>query len=144
MWKKIFAAVLMISVISVTATFVWSARSHTAPPKSSILAQAAQSQARQAVPSQSVRFTIYPEGILPATATVHSGLISISIEDLADAEGGVLIERVEDGGGARVVGNVQRSEHSWRGRVSVELTPGLYRLRIQSDQAKEAVITVEP
>lgn len=143
MWKKIFAAVLMISVISLTAVLVWSARSHSASAKSSIAAESAQAQARQPVPSQNVRFTAYPEGILPATVTVHAGLISISIEDLANVEGGVLIERMEDSG-PRVVGSVRRSERNWRGRASVELTPGLYRLRIASDKAKEAVIAVEP
>jgi hypothetical protein len=144
MWKKIFAAVLMISVISVTAVLVWSAKSHAVPAKSATQTQAAQSQTKQAVPSQNVRFTIYPEGILPAAATVHSGLISISIEDLANVEGGVLIERMEDTGASRLVGNVRRFEQNWRGRASVDLAPGHYRLRIPSDKAKEAVLTVEP
>jgi hypothetical protein len=144
MWKKLsLAAILITSIIALTAVLVWPAKSLTAPAKSSIPAQSVQSQTIPAVPSQNVRFTIYPEGILPATATVHAGLISISIEDLADVEGGVLIERVEEGG-PRVVGNVRRSGRNWRGRASVELTPGLYRLRIPSDTAKEAVITAEP
>lgn len=142
MWKKIFAAALMISVISLTAVLVWSARSRPAPSRSPIPAQTVQSQARQTAPSQNVRFTIYPEGILPATATVRAGLISISIEDLANVEGGMLIERIDSP--PRVVGTVRRSEQNWRGRTSVELTPGQYRLRIASDKAKEAVLIVEP
>ena len=144
MCKMIFAAVLMISImILLTTVLVWSARSHRAPSGSSIPGETVQSPTRQTAPSQNVRFTIYPEGIFPATATVHSGLISISIEDLADVPGGVLIERMEDGG-PRTVGNVRRSGHNWRGRASVQLTPGLYRLRIPSETAKEAVITVAP
>jgi hypothetical protein len=143
MWKKVsVAAVLFTASLALTAVLVWPAKSHPAP-KSSTQTQPIQSQTRLPVPSQHVRFTVYPEGILPAAATVHQGLISIAIEDLADIPGGVLIERVEDGQ-RRLVGNVRRSERSWRGRATVDLSPGIYRLRIPSDKAKEAVITVVP
>ena len=142
MWKKLsLAAVLITSILALTAVLVWPAKSLPAP-KSSVQAQPVQTQNRPVAPSQHVRFTIYPEGIFPGTAKVHQGLISIGIEDLANVPGGVLIERLEDGR-ARVVGTVKRSAHDWRGRTSVELNPGVYRVRIPSDKAKEAVITVE-
>jgi len=144
MWKRIsLAAVLITSILAVTAVLVWPAKSLTAPAKTESEAQQVPSQGRPVAPSQNLRFTIYPEGILPASATAHAGLISISIEDLAGANGGLLIERLEDAG-PRVMGNVQRFERNWRGRASVELGPGNYRLRIASDKAKEALLTVEP
>jgi len=102
----------------------------------------AQSQKPVVIP-QNVSFTIYPEGIHPATATVQKGAISIAIEDLAGTENGVVIERV-NGSGRAVVGNVKRFERNWRGRAQVELTPGVYRLRVPDRQIEEAQITVEP
>jgi hypothetical protein len=100
-------------------------------------------QAKTVVASDTIRFTIYPEGIEPATATVSKGAILISIEDLADARSGVLVERLGDREPA-IVGNVQRSQGHWRGRSLVELTPGVYRLRVPRKQMQEAVLTVEP
>lgn len=95
------------------------------------------------IPSQHVRFTLYPEGIYPPKATVRAGLVSIGIEDLAGADGGVLVERLT-GGPRIVVGSVQRLQQHFRGRASVNLSPGIYRLRIAGSQANEAEITVEP
>jgi hypothetical protein len=95
------------------------------------------------LPTQSVRFTLYPEGIHPSTAKVRKGVISISIEDLAGANGGVLVERIGEGEPARVA-IVQRFEGHWRGRSLVELRPGLYRLRVVGRETKEAELTVEP
>jgi len=100
-------------------------------------------QGQGVVPAQTIRFTIYPEGILPATATVHKGLVSIAIEDLAGAEAGLLVERVGEQG-SRVMGSVRRSNHHWRGRSSIELSPGLYRLRLANDRTTAALLTVEP
>jgi hypothetical protein len=92
---------------------------------------------------QNVRFTVYPEGIHPAAAIVHKGLISIAIEDLAGTENGVVLERL-NGNERAIVGNVKRFEQHWRGRSSVELTPGVYRLRVPDRQIEEAQLTVEP
>ena len=101
------------------------------------------SQSGVVVPNQNVRFTIYPEGIHPASATVHKGLVSISIEDLAGANDGVLVERLGDRE-PQSVGRVQRFQHHWRGRSSVYLTPGTYRLQIPGKYTNEAQLTVEP
>ena len=95
------------------------------------------------VPSQHIRFTIYPEGIHPATTTVHKGAISIGIEDLADTPGGVLVERVGEHG-RQAVGNVRRFENHWRGRASVDLSPGIYELRVPDKSITPAQIIVEP
>ena len=100
-------------------------------------------QTRSVVPSQNVRFTIYPEGIHPATTTVHKGLISIGIEDLADTPGGVLVERVGENGRA-AVGNIRRFQNHWRGRASVDLSPGIYELRVPDKSIIPAQIIVEP
>ena len=94
-------------------------------------------------PSQHVRFTLYPEGVYPARATVRAGRVSIGIEDMAGADGGVLVERLT-GGQRIVVGSVQRLQQHFRGRASVDLSPGVYRLRIAGRQANEAELTVEP
>ncbi len=102
-----------------------------------------QSQTSKVLPTQTVRFTIYPEGIHPATATVHKGVISVAIEDLAGAENGVLVERL-NGSERAVVGNVKRFERYWRGRSAIELTPGVYRLRVPDRQIEEAELTVKP
>lgn len=97
----------------------------------------------QGVPAaQHLRFTIYPEGILPSTMKVRKGVISISIEDLADANGGVLVERIDNGTHA-TVGNVQRSERHWRGHVLVDLSPGTYELRVAGKPTSPAQLTVE-
>ena len=100
-------------------------------------------QGKAVVASDTIRFTIYPEGIEPATATVSKGLILILIEDPADARSGVLVERLGDRGPA-IAGNVQRAHGHWRGRSLVELSPGVYRLRVPGKQTQEAVLTVEP
>jgi hypothetical protein len=105
-------------------------------------AEPVRSQKPVVVP-QNVRFTIYPEGIHPATATVQKGLISIAIEDLAGTENGVVVERL-NGSGRAIVGNVKRFERHWRGRAQFELTPGVYRLRVPDREIEEAEITVEP
>ena len=95
------------------------------------------------LPMQNVRFTVYPEGIHLSTTKVRKGVISISIEDLAGANGGVLVERIGEGEPARVA-VVQRFEGHWRGRSLVELRPGLYRLRVVGRETREADLTVEP
>jgi hypothetical protein len=113
--------------------------------RASTSSRAAQSapQKTAVVPTQQVRFTIYPEGIHPATATVTKGVLSIAIEDLADANGGVLIERISDHG-RQAVGNVHRFENHWRGRASVELSPGVYELRVPDKSITPAQLIVEP
>lgn len=111
-------------------------------PKEALVSEAV-GQSQVAVPSHNLRFTVYPEGIYPATATVHKGLISISIEDLAGANGGILVERVGDRG-PELVGIVQRFERHWRGRSSVSLTPGIYTLRVAGKPTNEARLTVKP
>lgn len=98
---------------------------------------------KKVVLPQNVRFTIYPEGIHPSTATVHKGVISIAIEDLAGTQSGVLVERL-NGNERAIVGNVKRFERHWRGRSSIELTPGVYRLRVPDREIEEAQLTVEP
>ena len=144
MWKRIsLVAVLFTSSLTLTAVLLWPVKSLTAPAKSSTAAQQVQLQQGPAAPSQNIRLTIYPEGILPATATAHQGVLSISIEDLANANGGLLIERVDENG-PHMIGSVQRFERHWRGRASFELIPGEYRLRIASDKAKAAMLTIEP
>jgi hypothetical protein len=100
-------------------------------------------QKRAVVPSQHVRLTIYPEGIHPATTTVHKGVISIGIEDLADTPGGILVERVGENGRA-AVGNVRPFQNHWRGRASVELGPGVYELRVPDKSITPAQLIVEP
>lgn len=95
------------------------------------------------VPSQHVRFTLYPEGIYPPKATVRAGLVSIGIEDLTGANGGLLIER-STAGQPIVVGSVKRFQRHWRGRTSITVSPGTYRLRIAGTQVAEAELTVEP
>ena len=99
---------------------------------------------RKVVVPQNVQFTIYPEGILPARVTVHKGLVSIAIEDLGGAEEGVIVERINEHGHVVAVGNVRRFNQHFRGRASLDLSPGLYRLRTANDQASEALLTVEP
>lgn len=102
------------------------------------------SEQKQAVlPTQQVRFTIYPEGIFPATATVQKGMTSILIEDLADANGGLLVEKV-DGGQRASVGNLRRFQNHFRGRGSVELSPGTYELRVPDKSINPAQLIVEP
>ncbi|HEX3252821.1 MAG TPA: hypothetical protein VHS05_25505 [Pyrinomonadaceae bacterium] len=100
-------------------------------------------QKQVVLPTQTLHFTIYPEGIHPNTATVHKGLIAIAIEDLAGTENGVLVERL-NGSDRAIVGNVKRIQRHWRGRSLIELTPGVYRLRVPDRQIDEAQITVEP
>jgi hypothetical protein len=95
------------------------------------------------IAGQHIRFTLYPEGIHPQKATVHAGLVSIAIEDLTDANGGLLIERLTSGQ-RTPVGRVERLKRHWRGRSSVNLTPGTYRLRIAGREANEAELSVEP
>ena len=95
------------------------------------------------IPGQHVQFTLYPEGIYPPKATLRAGLVSIGIEDLAGGNGGLLIERLT-GGPRIVVGSVQRLQPHFRGRASVDLSPGTYRLRVADSQANEAELTVEP
>lgn len=95
------------------------------------------------IPTQTVRFTIYPEGIHPATAIAHQGVISIAIEDLAGAESGVLVERLK-GSEHTPVSNLQGFQRHWRGRSSIEVTPGIYRLQVPGRQIEEAQLTVEP
>jgi len=98
----------------------------------------------QGVPAaQHVRFTIYPEGILPSTMKVRPGVIAISIEDLAGANGGVLVERINDGTRTNV-GNIQRFENHWRGRSLIDLRPGVYELRVAGQPTNPAQLTVEP
>ncbi|HET7286373.1 MAG TPA: hypothetical protein VFI71_02845 [Pyrinomonadaceae bacterium] len=109
--------------------------------KGAAASEPVKSQKRVELP-QNVRFTIYPEGIHPATATVHKGVISIAIEDLAGTESGVVVERL-NGNERAIVGNVKRLERHWRGRSSVELTPGVYRLRVPGRQIEEAQLMVE-
>ena len=101
------------------------------------------SQRAVVVPTQNVRFTIYPEAIHPASVTVHKGLLGILIEDLAGTENGVVVERL-NGNDRVVAGSVKRFERHWRGRTSMEVTPGVYRLRVPDRQIEEAQITVEP
>jgi hypothetical protein len=94
------------------------------------------------VPNQHVRFTLYPEGIHPVKATVRAGLVSIAIEDLAGANGGLLVERVA-ADQRTPVGSVERLQRHWRGRSSMYLSPGIYRLRVAGGQTNEAELTVE-
>jgi hypothetical protein len=101
------------------------------------------SQVQGVAAAQHLRFTIYPEGILPSTMKVRKGVISISIEDLAGANGGVLIDRIDDGTRA-TVGNIQRSERHWRGHALVDLSPGVYELRVAGKPTSPAKLTVEP
>lgn len=93
--------------------------------------------------TQHLGFTIYPEGILPSTMTVRKGVISISIEDLAGANGGVLVQRIDDGTRA-VVGTIHRSVGHWRGHALVNLSPGTYELRVAGKPTSPAQLTVEP
>ena len=100
-------------------------------------------QARGIVAPQNVQFTIYPQGIHPSTVTVQKGVISIGIEDLADTPGGVLVERVGENG-RTAVGNVRRFQNHWRGRASVDLSPGTYELRVPDKSITPAQLIVEP
>ena len=128
--------VAIASVVAIAGVVLRASRVATA-------SEPVQSKRPVVVPTETVRFTIYPEGIHPATAVVHKGLISIAIEDLAGAENGVVVERL-NGSERAVVGNVKRFQRHWRGRASVELTPGVYRLRVPDREIEEAQITVEP
>ena len=100
-------------------------------------------RAEVSIARQHVRFTLYPEGIYPPKATLRAGAVSIGIEDMAGTDGGVLVERLT-GGQRTVVGSVQRLQQHFRGRASVDLSPGTYRLRIAGRQANEAELIVEP
>ena len=108
-----------------------------------LLPEAVVPRAEGIVAAQHIRFTLYPEGIHPPQATVRAGLVSIGIEDLDGANGGLLVERLT-GGPPIVVGTVQRLQQHLRGRASVNLSAGTYRLRIAGRQANEAELTVEP
>ena len=110
--------------------------------KGAVTAELVNTQKAVVQATQNVRFTVYPEGIHPSNTKVRQGLISISIEDLAAANGGVLIERIGEGEPARVA-VVRRFEGHWRGRSLVELTPGLYRLRVVGGETTEAELIVE-
>lgn len=100
-------------------------------------------QSQVVIAGQHVRFTLYNDGIYPPKATVRAGLVSIGIEDLASANGGLSIERLTTGQPI-AVGRVERLRQNLRGRASVDLSPGTYRLRILGSQANEAELTVEP
>jgi hypothetical protein len=112
-------------------------------PSKALVTEAVPPPPEVVVPSQHIRFTLYRDGIYPPKATVRAGLVSIGIEDLAGANGGLLVERLT-GGPRTVVGTVQRLQQYLRGRASVNLAAGTYRLRIVGSQANEAELTVEP
>ena len=134
--RLIGTASLFASLIAIAAVFFQTSRGALvpapAPPRSELI-----------IPSQHVRFTLYPEGIYPRKATLRAGLVSIGIEDMTGADGGVLLERLT-GGPRIVVGSVQRLQQHLRGRASVNLSPGTYRLRVAGSDANEAELTVEP
>src|SRR5713101_3039732 len=48
------------------------------------------------IPTQNIRFTIYPEGIFPRQAKAHKGVVAISIEDLVGSGSTLQVERVVD------------------------------------------------
>lgn len=112
-------------------------------PSEAVVPEAVVPHPEAIIPSQHVRFTLYSDGIYPPKATVRAGLVSIGIEDMAGANGGLLIERLTTGQPI-AVGRVERLQQNLRGRASVDLPPGAYRLRILGRQANEAELTVEP
>ena len=101
------------------------------------------SQAREVQAAQHVRFTIYPEGIQPATMKVREGAILISIEDLAGASQGILVERTGEHE-PQTAGKVERFERHWRGRSLINLSAGVYRLRVPGMPTNEAQLIVTP
>jgi hypothetical protein len=101
------------------------------------------SQTREVQAAQHVRFTIYPEGIQPAMLKVREGAILISIEDLAGASQGILVERTGERE-PRTAGKVERFERHWRGRSVINLSAGVYRLRVPGMPTNEAQLIVTP
>lgn len=136
LWTKLTHLVLVAALIGVAIAGhvirAWGGAEASEQPQTTVV-----------LPKQSVRFTIYPEGIHPATAKVRKGVVSIAIEDLAGTNGGVVVDRLTEGE-PTVVGNVRRAQRHWRGRLSIELSPGIYRLRVPGRQTNEAQLTVEP
>lgn len=138
--KRIMPLVLMGGVITIVLA---SAGLILRASKGRVASKPVGQQTTVVLATQHVRFTVYPEGIHPATATVRKGVIAISIEDLAGAEGGVLVERL-NGSEQTTVGNVKRFQRHWRGRSLIDLSPGVYQLRVADGETRGAQLTVEP
>jgi hypothetical protein len=138
----IIVAVALISVISITLILrakVLSVNTGNAPGEVS----SQPLQGKRIIPTQNLRFTIYPEGIHPRSARTHKGPISILVEDLSGGTSTLLVERLT--GNERVrAGQIQRSGIYFRGRLDLELAPGRYRLRIAERSVNEAELIVEP
>ena len=98
---------------------------------------------RASDPVQNIRFTIYPEGIVPRDMTVQKGLVSIVVEDRTRKTEGLMIER-ETGNGRIPVGRIKRGENFWRGRDQVRLVPGDYQVFDASNPTSRARLKVIP
>jgi hypothetical protein len=96
-----------------------------------------------ALPIQTVRFTLYPQGIYPRKTTAHKGVVAIAVDDLV-ATGSTLVVVKLTGNDRVSIGQVRRSQNHRRGRGLLHLTPGDYRISIVERPEQEAELTVEP
>lgn len=95
----------------------------------------------RALPVQTVRYTLYPQGIYPQKTTAHKGVVAIAVDDLVGGST-VLVEKIN--GDDRVsLGQARRSKGHWRGRGFLNLTPGDYRVFIAERPDHRAKLTVE-
>jgi hypothetical protein len=94
-------------------------------------------------PVRNLRFTLFEQGIRPASMRINAGLVNIAIEDKTTDGEGVLIQRVEEGRGT-AIGNVRNMQDQKRGRSRMRLTPGTYELQDVVRPDNKAVLVVEP
>ena len=137
-------AVGSILLIVIGVTFARNAYVEPQTAATGTMRLALSKQQTRLLATQSIRFTLYPEGIFPRQARVHSGLVAVSVEDLTGGRSIMRVEQLLDGGTTRGVADVVRTETHWRGRSVIELEPGLYRLSLPQRNASTAELLVEP
>lgn len=136
-------AILLCLAAFVTVAGVLRAASPTMLP--SALSAAPGAQGNPHDPVQTVRFTLYAEGIYPREAHVDKGRVVISLTDYTGGSDGLVVEREAPGGGkSERAGKVERSGARWRGRQEIHLTPGHYKVYDASRPENAAALIVEP
>jgi hypothetical protein len=139
----IVIAILLGVAALVAGAGVLSAASPTMPLSALSAAPGAQSNPHD--PVQTVRFTLYAEGIYPRETHVDKGRVVVSLTDYTGGSDGLVVEREAPGGGKpERAGKVERSGAHWRGRQEIHLTPGHYKVYDASRPENAAALIVEP